>query len=174
MAAGDDIAGANLAKPTPHTRMRMERAEDLLTSGISPKRARSMLAQEWGVTSRQAARVIRYVLRQWEIESRAGREERRNMMRAKMQGVFRTAMRRKGVTVSSRGNVVEYDNPDIGGAAKILELECRLDGLLEQPETERTVIISGEELREIAAAMYGLDPPSIEAQATVRDADEDG
>lgn len=144
-------------KPTLTTLKRMERAEDVLSQpDMTPKKARRLLAQEWGLTNRQAGRVIRRVYDQWAIESQGmTREQKRAQMRHRLQRFQRKAIdRRGGIFNPTEGCVEWYDNPDVGAASRTAELECRLDGLLEQPET--TSVSLDVSVLKVMQQAYGL------------------
>lgn len=119
------------------TLARIEEVEDLLAAGTSPRRAAGICAGKWGIGRRQAHAYIEAVHKRWLAEaSSEDRETKRARMRAMVMRTYQTAMdRERGITVNVGDwkQEVEYvADPDLRSAGNMLELLCRLDGLLEQ------------------------------------------
>jgi len=157
-----------IGEPRLATMQRMQRAEEkLLELGMTQRRARRELAEEWGMSNRQVGRIIRRVFDAWRIEGRLNREDKRNAMRQRIQYVQRRALSRKAALFNPADGCVEYyENPDSGAAIRGMELECRLDGLLEQ-DGGANIFVGDEAVREAIAAAYGIEVPT-EVQAVVR------
>lgn len=120
------------------TLARIEEVEDLLAGGMLPRRVAGICAQKWGIGRRQAHAYVEAVHKRWLAESSGeDRETKRARMRAMVMQTYRAAMdRQRGIVVNVGDwkQEVEYvDDPDLRSGGNMLELLCRLDGLLEQP-----------------------------------------
>lgn len=129
---------AQMARITT-TLARIEETEDLLAAGNSPRRTAGIIAKQWGIGRRQAQEYVLAVHTRWLAESQAeDRESKRARMRAMVMRTYQAAMDRERGLVVNVGDFkqeVEYvADPDIRGAGNMLELLCRIDGLLEQPD----------------------------------------
>lgn len=125
------------ARTTSDVLVRLEDAEQLIVEHVSPRKAARAVRDKYGISLRRANEDVRRVLKAWEVEGLKGdhRERKRARMRRALEDLVERATGRKGVYVNKKGETVEYDSPDIGGAVKAIELLCRLDGLLDQPES---------------------------------------
>lgn len=161
------MAEYDLTKITNETRRRMAQAEELLCEpGMTTKKARRLLAVEWGISNRQAGRVLEKVHQQWRIEAQADRERKRDHMRHRLQYAQRKALTRKAALFNPADGCVEYyESPDAGASIRAMELECRLDGLLEQDGAPTVLINNGEinfdqKVLQAMQQVYGLAPES--------------
>ena len=133
--------------------------EDILASGVSRSVAVQQIRQQFGLSRRMATRYINAVLLKWEAESDGEtRQQKRAQMRQILSRVYRKAITRKGVAVTREG-AEYYDDPDTRGAVNVLELLCRLDGLLEQPDTGGGMNVTI--LQHIQTTLMGGSEPEV-------------
>lgn len=137
---------------------RIDEVEEVLLTGVSTARATGLVARKFGIGRRQANEYVRAALQRWRDESTGdARDEKRALIRETLWEILQKAKDRTGVTVDGEGVVHTYDDPDANGAVRALELLCRLDGLLEQPDT------SGQPSLTVAEKVYqvyfGTAPP---------------
>lgn len=93
------------------------------------------MAKAWGISRPGARKYVRQVLARWKREGLKTRDEKRDRMRAMLMEGYRTCLERKTRHYSKHAGPYEVANPDLQSAVRYAELICRLDGLLDQPET---------------------------------------
>ena len=135
----------------PRTIELKEYTEDLLASGLTPKRAASELVKKKGMSRRQAQRYVNTVYLEWaqEAQREGSRDDKRSQIRASLWHLYQLAIQREAVTIQGEF----YPNPDIRGAATALETLCRLDALLEQPNASPVLVA---EISVLMQQHYGL------------------
>jgi hypothetical protein len=136
---------------------RIAQAERLLAKGSTHGQAVRRLREEHGISKTTAERTMRALYLRWQREaSTQDREKRRNQMRAMLMGGAREALQAR-----------KYES-----FAKCAELLCRLDGILDQPETTaitvnvRTEVLSVLERHYGAKAVIEAEGESVPAKLT--------
>lgn len=166
------------ARPDTLTRLavtmqRLDECEDILASGLSPRRTAGEIARRWGIGRRQAQEYVNAVQVRWATETaNLDRDARRASMLARIRHTYRVAMERKRGIVYSLGDwkqdVKEVPDPDLRSAGNMLELECRLFGLMDQLGAGPGDI-PGDVLKMVHLHYFQGQPqePALEATATV-------
>lgn len=121
---------ASAAIAPSHARATLDRvvdrffeAERMLVAGSPGEMAERALASKWGMRPRQARRYLTAVRAIWKREGQRDRNEKRDEMRGRIRALTDAAARGEG----------REHGPDYGAVSRLLELECRFDGLLDQP-----------------------------------------
>lgn len=152
------------------TLARIEQVEDLLAAGNAPRRTAGIVARQWGINRRHAARYVDAVHQRWLAESHAeDRETKRARMRAMVMRTYQAAMdRERGIVVNVgdfRQEVEYVRDPDLRGAGNMLELLCRLDGLLEQPKAGDALgAFADAAMAMLQAHYFGGQPQEVQAR----------
>lgn len=138
---------------------RLEDVDKVLAKGLPPKAAAADLARAWGVKPRHAMRYVKLALDRWGASaSPEDRERSRAQLRAKMWGLVEAAEGRTRGFVDSKGEYHEQPDPDIRGAAMVVDMLCRLDGAYEQPGGGNTTVVLGDSaVRSVTEAMLGRE-----------------
>jgi len=118
-------------------------AERALVAGKPGEIAERELASKWDMRPRQARRYLTAVRAVWKREGQRERGEKRDEMRGRIRMLTDAAARGEGC---ERG-------PDYGAVGRLLELECRFDGLLEQPNSA-TINIVGDSAIAVLADFF--------------------
>lgn len=134
---------------------RVDEAEEMLLEGASEQRVAGLLAAKWDISRRRAQPYVTCALRRmWEDGQRA-REEKRALARARAQRVYARAMAHRKAVVVGKGAeayVELVDDPNESAAIKALDLECRIDGLLDEKPVQqnevRVMVVDRGGLRE--------------------------
>jgi hypothetical protein len=113
-----------------------DKVETLLISGKSDHAVK----RELGLHRNKASRMVRMVRERWVNEAgKVDRDQKRAQLREMILEHYRECMEATvPVTVWSTRETQTGEmkaNPDLRAAGRALELLCRFDGLLEQPET---------------------------------------
>lgn len=150
---------------------RMDYMEEALAESANEYAAVGACARAWGITRRQAQKYLRAVKRRWQLEAPADREARRDQVRRKLRRTYNRAMNHhKPMTVGDGfGNQhVEYHlEPNEGAALKAVELEARLDGLMEQADGPVVNVTVRTEVLGVLERHYGAKAvPALETSET--------
>jgi hypothetical protein len=176
-----------LSEPKSVTEERFEQAEEMLATGMSPRKVARAMATEHGVTKIHARRWVRNTFERWANE--APTEERlarkKHLREAAWHGV-QLAFARRNMSLDAMGGEHFYAYPDTGAARGLLEFLARLDGVLELETAPIQVNVTIEQrvaaATEALRAHYGLGAPAlqpgeaqvIEAPAEAQKAGNDG
>lgn len=138
---------------------RLARVESVLAEGNSPKKAVGIVKREFGISRRQAYRYVRLALERWVAEADGTeRSSVRAQMRENMWDLYQTALAKQRTVVPGKGEPFDRDDPDIRGAAMVLDMLARLDGAYEQPGGGSTTVVLGDSAIEaVTGAMLGRE-----------------
>ncbi len=150
-----------------HVQARLAECEDMLASGIQPKRVVADLRARHGLSKAQGSRYLTQAYARWAQEAGTlDRDARRNQMRATLWAAYCKAMNleRTGVT---DGKTYTYPAPDLRSATSILDILCRLDGLISPPTVNVAVGVVGEQaIAALANFFIGPEVPSLPASGS--------
>ena len=151
---------------------RVDEVEEVMSSGIQLRRVAPIIARKYNITRHQAHRYVRAVRDRWAQESAAERAEKREHIEATLWALYRKATTKKSSYVQ-RGKrpeddrVVEQADPDIRGAANILQMLALMHGVIEPVKVDaRSVHLHGnsdaETLLRVRRAYFGsaVDEPA--------------
>lgn len=151
---------------SPQTRMRIADIEDRLARGEPQGTITRAMQAQHGVHPRTVRRWLRAAELRWNREAdESGRPGRIAQLEAITMAGIRKALERKGLAVDREGGEHWYDNPDIGGLARLLEFKARLRGDLAQPGASVTLGFGDDALKALAQFYGGAHV--VDAVATV-------
>lgn len=172
---GDTFGGIALTEAQRRT-ARIDVAEEMIVEECGDRyRAAARCMQAWSMGRRNATRYVTAAIDRWRIEAAGmSREERRAVMRARLRELARASMRHRRPLVVGDGmgvaHVELHHDAQERSALSALELESKLDGLLEQPDQQSvTVNVRTEVLTELErhygakAALVVDEEPEVKA-----------
>lgn len=156
---------------------RIDAVEEMMSSGLQIRRLGPRVAERFGISRRQATAYIKAVTDRWRRESAEQREDKRAHIEATLWSLYRKATNKKTIYIQ-RGKKpeddreIKQDDPDIRGAATILQMIGLMHGVIEPVKVDaRSVHLHGtsdaETLKRIRRSYFGneIDEPAALSEA---------
>lgn len=129
------------ADRTAEIRERLAITEDLLASGLTPKRASAELMKRCGISHRSAKRYLSAaragLAAQAKMETPEQRAARKAHLEAILFNVVNTGFSRKKTLMNSRGDTYECDDPDLRSVIGAVDELARFNDLIGTPPGEQ-------------------------------------